>query len=153
MPSLGEIRLHQIKTLQINSFLKQLERKDGKEGGLSPSSRLYIYNVLNSVFGRAVEWNILKDNPMNGVTRPKCTKRKQDMYDEQDLCSLLKTLEGEPMQWRIFIQFALETGLRRGELLALTWSNVNFKTKSVTVSESLIYDNGTVVKGTKNDRV
>jgi integrase len=107
LPHLGSIRLNQITTIQINSFLQQLDRKDGKEGDLSANSRLYIYNVLNNIFGRAVAWKIL-------------------------------------------IQFALETGLRRGELLALTWNHIDFDQQTVTVSGSLIYDNGTVIKGTKN---
>jgi integrase len=150
LPNLGHLHLNQIKTIQINSFLQQADRKDGKEGDLSANSRLYIYNVLNSIFGRAVDWNVLKESPMNGVIRPKLTKKKHEIYDEEDLYLLLEALQDEPSHWKVFVQFALETGLRRGELLALTWDKVNFEKKTITVSESLIYDNGTVIKGTKN---
>jgi integrase len=88
---------------------------------------------------------------MKGVIRPKLPKKKHEIYDEHDLHSLLEALEKEPVYWRIFIQFALETGLRRGELLVLTWNHIDFNKKPVSVSESLIYDNGTVIKGTKNE--
>jgi integrase len=150
LPHLGSIRLNQITTIQINSFLQQLDRKDGKEGDLSANSRLYIYNVLNNIFGRAVAWNLLKESPMKGVIRPKLAKKKADIYDEKDLRSLLQALDKEPLHWKILIQFALETGLRRGELLALTWNHIDFDQQTVTVSGSLIYDNGTVIKETKN---
>lgn len=150
LPMLGKMRLDQINTMQLNALLNQTERKDKQSGGLSANTRLYLYNVLNSVFQRAVEWNLLKISPMKGVTRPKLVKQKHDVYDQQDLHKLLAALEQESLNWKLYVLLAIETGLRHGEMLALTWNHVNLENRTISVSGSLIYDKGPVVKATKN---
>lgn len=143
LPAFGHMRLDEIKPIHIVSFLDELEkgssRKDGKEGSLSPSTILYHYRILRDIFARAVEWKLIKSNPVEGVKRPKATNKKADVYDEQEVAQLFQLLQKEPLHARMLITLALTTGLRRGELLGLQWDDVDLENGVIHVNHTLTY--------------
>lgn len=145
-PVFGGKRLDEIKPIHIVSFLKSLEqdgtRKDGKSGGLSSTSIRFVHRVLKDIMERAVEWRIIKLNPVSAIKRPKLSKTNVDVYDEQEVSMLLEALQKEPLHWRLLITLAITTGLRRGELLGLEWKHVNFETGAINVEQALSYTNG-----------
>ena len=69
VPALGYARLDQIKPFHIveyeNSLRQDGARKDGKPGGLSDKTIQQHHFILSSVFRTAVEWEILKENPVS----------------------------------------------------------------------------------------
>jgi integrase len=144
-PVFGHLRLDQVKPIQVVSFIEGLEqngsRKDGKEGGLSPSSIRYVHRVLKDIFERAVEWRIIKENPVSAVKRPKLDQKQVEVYSEEEAMQLFAALEGESIHWRIMITLALTTGMRRGELLALEWPCVDLEQGTIDVKQSLSYVN------------
>jgi integrase len=123
LPVLGHLWLDQIKPLHIASLINDLgkegSRRDGKEGSLSSGTIHYVHRVIKNVFSRAVEWRVLKSNPVAGVKAPKVVHKESVVYDEDEVKVLFKALENEPYHWRMMITIALTTGLRRGELVGL----------------------------------
>ncbi|MET3846940.1 site-specific integrase [Paenibacillus sp. OAE614] len=146
LPVFGGKQLNEIKPLHIVSFLKDLEqegaRKDGKTGGLTSTSIRFIHRIMKDVLDRAVEWKIIKDNPVSSVKRPKISTSNIEVYNEDEVTLLIKALNDEPIHWRIMIILALTTGLRRGELLALEWQHINLEDGVIDVRQSLSYVNG-----------
>lgn len=152
-------RISDVKPIQILNFLDDLShdgaRKDSKPGGLSSTSIRFIHRILKDIFERAVEWRIINNNPVAAVKRPKVKEREVEVYNEQEAELLFKMLEKEPIHWRILITLALTTGLRRGELLALEWKNVDLDQCTIDVVQSLSYSQGkTIIKEpkTKNSK-
>jgi integrase len=141
VPRFGSSRLSDLKPIHIISFLDELSqdgaRKDGKVGGLSSTSIRLVHRILKDVFERAVDWRIIKHNPVSAVKRPKIQEREVEVYDEQEVEVVFKSLESEPLHWRLMITLALTTGLRRGELLALEWKNIDFDQCTIDVVQSL----------------
>jgi integrase len=121
MPVFGNLRLDEVKPIHVVSFLQSLEhdgvRKDGKEGGLSSTSIRFIHRILKDVFERAVDWRMIKSNPVGAVKRPKAENKAVEVYGEEEAVRLFEALEREPIHWRIMITLALTTGLRRGSCL------------------------------------
>lgn len=159
LPRFGTIRLADVKPVHIISFLDLLSRegarKDGKAGGLSSSSIRFIHRILFDIFERAREWQVIKNNPVSAVKRPRLQEREAEVYDEQEAEMLFRALEKEPFHWRIMIALALTTGLRRGELLGLEWKHVNLQEGTIDVVQSLSYSKGVnVIKEpkTKNSK-
>jgi integrase len=98
---------------------------------------MYHYRILNDIFKRAVEWKLIKENPMDGVARPKVENKNGDVYTEEEVNELFELLEDEPIHWRLAVKLAITAGLRRGKILGLQWEDIDFDTKTITVNHSL----------------
>lgn len=146
LPIFGTRRLSDVKPIHVVSFIDQLAgdgaRKDNKSGGLSSSSIRFVHRILKDIFERAVDWRIIKTNPVATVKRPKIQQREVEVYDEDEAARLFQALEHEPTHWRLMITLALTTGLRRGELLALEWKHIDLHKGTINVVQSLSYANG-----------
>ncbi|MGH0430944.1 tyrosine-type recombinase/integrase [Bacillus hominis] len=155
LPEFGHMKLDKVKPLQILGFLEKLKqdgaRGDSKSGGLSSGSIQYHHRVLKNIFSRAVEWQLIKDNPVAGVKKPKVTQAKTEVYNKQDIKFLLMGLEKESVMWQILIKMALTTGMRRGELLGLEWEHIDLSDGVLSVEQTLNYtkDKGYFIKEPK----
>ena len=81
---------------------------------------------------------LIGSNPADGdrITLPKTDEEKTEIFNERELSALLQALEKEPLQFRLLIHMALNTGCRRGELMGLKWSDIDYNTGILTVSRS-----------------
>jgi integrase len=153
-PLIGVLVLSKLKPTQIaEAYSKALSqgRRDGK-GGLSPQSVIHMHRVLKLALKQAVRWEILHRNPADAVQPPKVEKRRMTTYDMAQTAALLEALKGQ----RIYIPalLAVLCGLRRGEIAALKWRNVDLEKGSLAVVESVEQMNRSVrLKETKSGRV
>ncbi|MGO4548097.1 phage integrase SAM-like domain-containing protein [Paenibacillus sp. 2TAB23] len=99
MPTFQNMKIADIKPMHILSFLDSLTRdgarKDGKKGGLSTTTTRFIHRILKDVFERAVEWQLISNNPVATVKRPKIVDRESEVYSEYEASKLFKALENE----------------------------------------------------------
>jgi integrase len=153
LPKIGHLPISDIKTMRLVNLMNEFTnggRLDGKEGKLSPGTVQYIHRVLRDVFKRAVDWKLIKENPMNGVKKPKNEPRELDVYTQEETNRIFELLEREVDLWRILITLALTTGLRRGELLGLEWKHIDFETGTLDVQQTLCFTkNGYEIKEPK----
>lgn len=151
LPVFGHMQLDQIKTIHAVNFMHDIEnkgRKDGRGTQLSGSTILNIYKTLNSILSKATEWQLIPKNPMDGVERPKVQKKKMNFYDENEAAAVINALYQERDVWRLYFLGAMLGGFRRGELLALEWTDVNFEENTVMVNKSIsLTENGQAVEG------
>lgn len=92
------------------------------------------------VFERAVELEILSDNP---VTKVKPFQRVKDDPDEEqhsltldETIRYLNVANQYPLLWRTFLWIALDSGMRRGELRGLRWDSIDFSSHTVLVENN-----------------
>ena len=161
VPMLGHMKLKDIKPVHIQRFVNALEERethfDGRAGKLSPSTVHRYYTMVQSVMHSAYKLGLIGMNPADSdrITLPKTAEETTEIFNEQELTALLEALEAEPPQFRLLIHLALNTGCRRGELVGLKWSDVNYNTRILTVSRSnykLKGDNEIKSKSTKTGR-
>lgn len=148
LPALGNIKLNKLTPVKILSFLNNLTedgiRKDGKPGGYSDRVIKYQWQILSSALQQAVYWQIIPDNPCKRVRPPKnirgnnekVTETKIKYYDENQTKLLLDIIIDEPAKFKIAVYIAIFCGLRRGEILGLTWNDIDFENKTLTVNKS-----------------
>jgi integrase len=157
VPALGHARIDQIKPLHILEYEDSLRqdgaRWDGKEGGLSEKTILQHHAILSSVFNTAVKWKIIKENPISGVDAPTVKKKEIPAYDEEQTAAMLDALRKEPLKYQVLVHLALVTGLRRGELMGLEWSDIDFDRGILDVSRTSQYtpEEGTFDDDTKTE--
>ena len=131
IPALGSIPISRLKPMQIQSFYaKALEsgrkkkRKDGKTG-LSKRTVLQYHRVLHRALEQAVRWQVIPVNPARAVEPPKPERKEARVIDELRSVWLLEGLRGTRLYLPALI--ATATGMRRGEVLELRWSDVDFE--------------------------
>jgi integrase len=134
---LGEITPSDINNLVKNMQTKEIKLKT-KTIKLSDSTVQRIYNIVVSAFNYAIKNGLLKVNPAKKIDRPKVEKKKLNIWSPQEVQLFLNGFK----QSRHYIVFflALHTGMRQGEILGLTWSNVNFKKKRIMITQTLEHD-------------
>ncbi|HEU4751558.1 MAG TPA: site-specific integrase, partial [Armatimonadota bacterium] len=151
-PALGAIPLAKLSPLHIQHYYRQaLEsgRKDG-QGGLSPQTVLHHHHALRKALEQAVRWELLRRNPADGVDPPRVPRRERPALTAEQMETLLRGAHGSWLYLPIVL--ALGTGLRRGEILGLRWSDLDLYLGRLTVRQSLTLTGGgeTLFKEPKN---
>jgi len=135
-PLLGSVLLSKLKPAQIlEAYGKALSkgRSDGK-GGLSPQTVQHMHRVLKQALKQAVRWELLHRNPADAVDAPKVERRQMQVYNVPQTVDLIEAVRGK----RVFIAVVLAAmcGLRRGEIAALRWHNVDLDKGRLLVVQS-----------------
>lgn len=137
VPALGNIPLSEIKPTHLQGYYAdKLEcgRKDGK-GGLSARSVQHHHVTLHTALQSAVKWGLLARNPADAVDRPRYECKEMHTFDEESLRAFLLVAKATPYYSLFYV--ALFTGLRRSELLALRWDDIDLDMAQVSVSRAL----------------
>lgn len=152
LPVIGHLKLARIQPVHLNSMYNDMlyTRKDGKEGGYSPTTIKRVHALISSILSTAVRWNILLENPCERVQPPKQTRSADNIkyFTLEQSEAFLGALEHDynagtiRLQHVLFFQMALFCGLRRGELIALTWEDINMEKGIVSVTKSTSIVNG-----------
>lgn len=127
---LGNIKLDKLKPLQIQNFYTlKLEQ------GLSERTIISFHKIIHRALEQALKWQLVLNNVSNGVEKPKVKKKKIEFLDEKEINLLLKVSK----ETRLYIPILLGvyTGMRRGEILGLTWDNIDLKNNSIKIEKSL----------------
>jgi integrase len=136
VPLLGGVILAKLKPMQISeAYGKALAsgRRDGT-GGLAPRTVHHMHRILKQALGQAVKWQLLTRNPADACNPPKVERTSMVAFDMAQTAELLHALRGR----RIFTPtiLAVLCGLRRGEICALRWRNVDLAKGQLAVVES-----------------
>ena len=127
----------------MQAFIQQLckiENQNDTEKQLSPATIRRNLTILQSIMKLAVKRRILSENPARAelLDIPKVTAPKIDIFTKQEAAEMLAALETEPLQFQVLIQLAIMTGARRGELVALKFSDFDKTLNQVTIQRTAI---------------
>ncbi len=129
-PTIGRVALEELSAVHVRDLQnKQLA------SGLSPRTTQYTRAVLRRALNQAVKWSLVPRNVVPLVDPPKSTRHEREMLTIAQVHMLLHYAQGDRMAAVLVTAIAL--GLRKGELLALTWQDVDFAKGTVTVHSSL----------------
>jgi integrase len=157
IPHIGGVKLQDLSALTLERIFNRLKDAGGrnrttkKARPLSAKTVHHIAGVVNVALSTALRWKLIKSNPMDAVVLPKVTKTEARALDPSQLTCYLDAARACGLYDFLMIDAA--TGCRRGELLALTWADVSFPLRLLTVSKSLEQTKaGLRVKSTKSEK-
>ena len=136
-PALGRLQLQMLQPLHIQEYYNEalkFGRMDGK-GGLSAQTVKHHHRVLAEAMKKAVNWQLINVNPCDAVDAPKPEKKEMRALDERESATLLDISKGTRLYIPIVI--ALTTGLRRGELIGLKWSDIDLPAKKLSINRTI----------------
>src|SRR5699024_834434 len=135
IPKFGFIRIKEIKPPMLLKYYNELS-----EEGITPEYINYLHTILKHSLDTAVTWGYIKNNPVLKVSPPPRKRKQMDTWSVDECRFFLKYTKEHAKHHKYMLYFlAIFTGMRRGELLGLKWSDVNFENNTISVSRSLYY--------------
>ncbi len=125
----GNLPVKELNQQKVEKFLA--ERMEEK--ALSPATRNRHLAHLSSIFNKGKEWGLITDNPAQGIKPLRENGARTRFLDKEEIQLLLNA---SSERFRPTLITALHSGMRRGEILNLKWSDVDFKNGIITVQES-----------------
>lgn len=144
VPGIGKIPLDKLTTIQIQRFYNDLQKNGRvqryahiklKDTGLSVRVVRGIHTLLNNCLEQAVAERILLINPAQGCKLPKLEKREMKILPQEKIGPYLMEADKRGLLAAYYLE--LTTGLRRGELLALLWSDLDIAAKTISVTKQV----------------
>ena len=147
LPMFGRMRLRDIKTYHVQDFIMKLNsmpRNDGKSGHISPQTVKRYTTVLRSMLTMAYKMYYMDDDVglSRRLTFPKEHYQEVDVFTIEEAKAILAAAKAEPINIRLLIELALFTGMRRGEIVGLKWSDINFDKQCLSVKRSIYKPKG-----------
>jgi len=136
-PYIGDIKLRDLTGSDLQWLYNHLGDKGrvDNKGGLSGSTIRRIHNIIHQALDQAVAEDIVVKNVSNQVILKKLQKQQFEPYTVEEVQQLLESTRNEwlhPM-----IALLIYTGIRRSELLALTWEDMSFEDRSISINKAL----------------
>jgi integrase len=126
-PRWGDYRLLEIRAVEVESWLKSLNR--------APGTRCKIRNVISLLFNHGRRHDLCDRNPIEWVRQSAKRRTAPDVLISNEVQELLANL---PFRERTMVLLAVTTGLRRSALFALKWGDVDFQAKQIHVMRSIV---------------
>lgn len=142
IPLIGDYKLKKINTFILDNMYQKI--KLGKRKELSAKSMSHYYNLISIMFKQAKKWKFIDINPNEDAKKPKLTKRKRNYYNEEQVEKLYNCLENECIKYKATIILAIDSGIRRSELCALRWKDIDFQNNTIYIDNSLKVIDGVV---------
>jgi len=137
IPALGSITLTGLKPEHLQRYYSEKlgSGRCDNSGGLSAQTVRHHHTALHKALETALEWGLLLRNPADAVSPPRVQRPEMQTWDEDDIAHFFEAAKDTPYYALFYV--ALFTGMRRSELLALRWQDIDFILSQVYVSRSL----------------
>jgi len=138
VPALGHLPLQQLTPDDLERFYSQL-LKNGRlrgSGGLSPQSIRHIHATIRRALNDAVRWKLAQYNVAIGARIPRATQPEMKTWSPEQLHTFIDHVRDDHLFAAWFL--VCTTGLRRGELLGLTWSALDLEEGSLRVVKTIV---------------
>ena len=139
---IGDKQLAYLTTADIQKFYNKI-KKEGRVKrhpihgyALADSMVRRVHMMLHEALDMAVKERLIVRNPTIGTTIPKKTVTEKQVLCDSQLDRFIATVKREPY-WYDFFYTEIMTGLRRGEICGLKWSDINFTDNTLSVKRSV----------------
>jgi len=141
-PYLGDKQVRKVTTADVQNLYRRLQEKGGADGGpLAGNTIRKIHNVLHQAMDVAVDRRLTVKNPTKDVTLPKKITATKTILNDEQLARFMEAIKNDAL-WHDFFYLEITTGLRRGELCGLMWTDFDKKKGTLTIRRTLHHKGG-----------
>ncbi len=131
-PTLGHIKLSSLTLDQVQRLYNGFMRGDKP---IAPKTVKNIHGAFHRALGQAVRLGYIKVNPSDNVTLPRVEAPELTPLTDEDLAAFINAIKGHTFEDLYLVD--LFTGLRRSEIIGLTWDCVDFERGIITIRRQL----------------
>jgi len=149
IPYIGEIKLRKLTAMDVQKLYRDLadhgrvrEAQKKTQPGLSSTGVRGVHMMLHNCLDQAVKERLIAFNPTEACKIPKIQKKEMKVLQPDDVSKYLKAAEKRGVLAMFYLE--LSTGIRKGELTALLWSDLDIEKKTISVSKQAYYNGGEV---------
>jgi integrase len=136
VPSLGALRLRDLRPGHVASLLEKLQAEKGKSGrALSTSTVTRVHACLRSALSTAVKMRLVTFNAARDVELPKVSRARVKPWQPAELGAFLDSVQGDRLA--SLFEVVAASGMRRGDICGLRWSDIDLKRGVITVRQQL----------------
>ncbi len=143
IPHIGDIKLNRLTSRELQKFYKDLlengrlrEAQKEKNPGLSNSTVRGIHMMLHNALDRAVRERLILRNPTEDCIIPKLEKKEMKILRPEDIKAYLAAAERRGVLPMFYLE--LVSGVRKGELVALLWDDLDIEQRTISVSKQAL---------------
>ncbi len=143
VPALSHIPLAKLRPTDLASYYSaalRAPRKDGKPGTLSSTTVAQHHRIIHRILETAVRWGLVARNVADAVEPPRKAEHRPEVWTPEEARRFMDAIADHRLH-ALYVT-AIMTGMRRGELLALRWSNVNLDAGWLSVQEAVVMVDG-----------
>ncbi len=135
-PHLGAMRLQKLRTVNFAELYGKLQKPKAEEGaGLAPRTVGHVHRLMNRAMSLALKWSMIVNNPVASAEPPRVERREIKILAPDQVEVMLHGLRGHRLYLVAIILLA--TGMRRGEVAALRWGDLDLDRGKIRVERSL----------------
>jgi integrase len=134
-PALGRVKLKNLGAMHLQRLYR--EKRDA---GLSASTVQKVHHILHKALAQAVRWDLIARNPTDNAKAPTPTSKEMHPLSASEARKLLEAAGGDRLE-ALYV-LAIHTGMRRGELLGLKWSDVDLENSRIGIRRTLTRTDG-----------
>ena len=143
IPRIGHIKLSKLSTRDLQKLYKELmesgrtsHKSSHGNPGLSSTTVRSVHLMLHSAFERARKEKLIATNPTEDCIAPKVEKHEMQILQPQHIKAYLEAADNREVLPMFYLE--LVSGLRKGELTALLWTDLDIKNRTISVSKQYI---------------
>ena len=129
-PSLGALRLQAVRGVHVQKLYNRMTAD-----GLSAKTVKNVAAILHKAFSVAVKQGLMQANPCDAAELPKAMHKEITPLTDSEIPLFLEAIKGHPFEGAYAL--CLFAGLREGECLGLSWDQVDFEARRITISQQL----------------
>lgn len=153
---IGHKRLDKITPRDIQALIKSLTNGNDSKGHkpLAPKTVKNYISYVSTVFEYAIRLDMMSRNPCSRANIPTGKPTERDIYTLEEAQLFIDTLvEKAPLVYQTYFILAIYSGFLRGELSGLTWDNIDFENRIITIDKALYYTKaeGTIIDTPKTE--
>lgn len=150
IPVLGSLLVTKLTPSHLDRFYRELLEVGRSRGPYAPATIRRVHGIIRRALTQGVRWGWITHNPAIDASPPRVPMKELKPPDPGQVVQLFRLAEESDLELATFIILAASSGARRGELLALRWSDIDLDPGRLSIERGIVLVNGDLIEqGTK----
>ena len=138
VPLLGSLQVAKLTPSDLDRFYRQLLEVGRSRGPYAPATIRRVHGIIRRALSQGVRWGWITHNPAIDASPPRVPLKELKPPDPDQVVSVFHLAQESDPELATFIMLAASSGARRGELLALRWSDVDLDRGRLSIERGIV---------------